>query len=133
VIEEILSSSEGSPIKDPETPTAPIVSPVLGSKQACTETSPLSKQTPTSQPVLKRKVVAKQSPASKTTEEPSSKRPKTVVAPSPKLEKFLKRGVVRGKIVKVGYFREQGLEVFLDKLKALGWFELFTNTPMGCS
>jgi len=23
--------------------------------------------------------------------------------------------------------------VFLDKLKAQGWFELFTNTPIGCS
>jgi len=23
--------------------------------------------------------------------------------------------------------------VFLDKLKAQGWFELFTNTPLGCS
>ena len=33
----------------------------------------------------------------------------------------------------MGYFREQGLEVFLNKLKAQGWFELFTNTPMGCS
>jgi len=41
---------------------------------------------------------------------------------------FLKRGVVRGKIVKVGYFQEQGLEVFLDKLKAQRWFELFKNT-----
>jgi len=46
------------------------------------------------------------------------------------LEKFLKKGVVRGKIVKVGYFQEQGLEVFLDKLKAQGWFELFTNTQL---
>ena len=55
------------------------------------------------------------------------------MAPSPKLEKFLKRGVVRGKIVKVGYFKEQGLEVFLDKLKAQGWLELFTNTQLGCS
>jgi len=33
----------------------------------------------------------------------------------------------------VGYFREQELEVFLDKLRAQGWLELFTNTPMGCS
>ena len=41
--------------------------------------------------------------------------------------------MVRGKIVKVGYFKEQGLEAFLDKLKAQGWFELFTNTSMGCS
>jgi len=49
------------------------------------------------------------------------------------LKKFLKRGVVRGKIVKVGYFREQGLEVFFDKLRDQGWLELFTNTPMGCS
>jgi len=49
------------------------------------------------------------------------------------LEKFPKRGVVRGKIVKVGYFREQGLEVFLDKLRAQGWLELFKNTQLGCS
>ena len=49
------------------------------------------------------------------------------------MEKFLKRGLVRGKIVKAGYFREQELEEFLNKLKAQGWFELFTNTPMGCS
>jgi len=55
------------------------------------------------------------------------------VAPSPKLEKFQKRGVVRGKLIKVSYFQEQGLEVFLDKLKAQGWYELFTNTQMGCS
>jgi len=48
------------------------------------------------------------------------------------LEKFLKRGVVWGKIVKSGYFREQGLEVFLDKLRDQGWLELFTNTQMGC-
>ena len=40
---------------------------------------------------------------------------------------------MRGKIVKVGYFREQKLEVFLDKLRAQGWLELFTNTPLGCS
>ena len=42
------------------------------------------------------------------------------MAPSPKLEKLQKRGVVRGKLVKVSYFQEQGLEVFLDKLKAQG-------------
>ena len=40
---------------------------------------------------------------------------------------------MRGKIVKVGYSREQGLEVFLDKLRAQGWLELFTNTQLGCS
>jgi len=90
----------------------------LGSEQVSTETSPLSKQTPTSRLVLKRKATSKQGPAPKPAEEPSSKKAKSSVAPSPKLENFLKRGVVRGKIVKVGYFREQGLEVFLDKLRA---------------
>jgi len=40
---------------------------------------------------------------------------------------------VRGKIVKVGYFREQGLEVFLEKLRRQGWLELFTNTQLVCS
>jgi len=49
------------------------------------------------------------------------------------LEKFLKRSVVRGKIVKVGYFKEQGLEVFLEKLRSQGWLELFTNNELGCS
>jgi len=118
VTEEILSSSEGSPIKTPETPAAPQDSPVLESEQASTETSP--KQTPTSRPVLKRKAGAQQSPTTQPAEEPPAKRAKSEVAPSLKLEKFLKRGVVRGKIVKVGYFQEQGLEVFLDKLKAQG-------------
>jgi len=131
VIEEILSSSEGSPIKTLETPVVPQDSPVLESEQAFTEISP--KQTPTSWPTLKRKDEAQPSPPSKLAEEPSSKRAKSAVAPSPKLEKFLKRGVVRGKIVKVGYLKELGIEVFLDKLKAQGRFELFTNTQMGCS
>ena len=103
MIEEILSS-KGSPIKSPETPAVPQDSPVLESEQASTKTSP--KQTPTSQPVLKRKAEAQQSPTPKLAKEPSSKRTRSEVAPSPKLESFLKRGVVRGKIVKVGYFQE---------------------------
>ena len=61
-IEEILSSSEGSPVKTPKPAVVPQESPVLES-----------------------------------------------------------------------YFQEQGLEVFLDKLKAQVWFELFTNTQMGYS
>ena len=55
------------------------------------------------------------------------------MAPSPKLEKFQKRGVVRGKLVRLSYFHDQGLQVFLEKLRAQGWLELFTNTQMGCS
>ena len=35
--------------------------------------------------------------------------------------------------MKVGYFQEQGLEVFLDKLRAQGWLALFTNTQLGYS
>jgi len=102
VIEEILFSSEGSPIKSPETFAVPQDSPVLESKQASTETNP--KQTPTSRPVFKRKAEAQPSPSSKPAEEPSSKRAKTIVAPSLKLEKFLKRGVVRDKIVKAEFY-----------------------------
>jgi len=41
---------------------------------------------------------------------------------------FLQRSVVRGKIVKVAYFQEQGVQVFLDKLKAQGWLDLFAYT-----
>ena len=95
VIEEILSSSEGSPIKTLETAAAPQESPILESEHASTENSP--KQTPTSWPVLKRKVEITQSPSPKPAAEPSAERAKSEVAPSPKLEKFLKMGVVRGK------------------------------------
>ena len=35
--------------------------------------------------------------------------------------------------MKVPYFQEQGLEVFLDKLRAQGWLELFANTCLGYS
>ena len=45
--------------------------------------------------------------------------------PSPRLTQLLQRSVVRGKIVKVQYFEEQGLGVFLEKLRAQGWLELF--------
>jgi len=41
--------------------------------------------------------------------------------------------VVRRKILKIAYFQEQGLEVFLDRLRQQGWLELFTNTNLGCS
>jgi len=41
--------------------------------------------------------------------------------------------VVRGKIVKVAYFQEQRLKVFLEKLRVQGWLDLFTNTQLGCS
>jgi len=41
--------------------------------------------------------------------------------------------VVRAKVVKVSYFQEQGLGVFLEKLEAQGWLALFTNTKTGCS
>jgi len=44
--------------------------------------------------------------------------PSLKLLPHPSWRNFSKKGVVRGKIVKVGYFHEQGLEVFLDKLKA---------------
>jgi len=126
VIEKILFSSEGSPIKTPKPAAVPQESPILESTQASTENIP--KQTPTSRPILKRKAEAQPHLVIKPSGEPSAKRAKSEVAPSPKLEKFLKRGVVRGKTAKVGYFQEQGLEVFLEKLKAQGWFELFMNT-----
>ena len=118
MIEEILSSSEGSPVKTPEPAAVAQESPVLESKQASTENNP--KQTPTPQPVLKRKAEAQPSPSPKSAVEPSAKRAKSEVVPSPKLEKCMKRGVVRGKLGDLSYFQEQGLEVFLDKLKAQG-------------
>ena len=53
--------------------------------------------------------------------------------PAGKYEYFLQTVVVWGKTVKVSYFQEQRLGVFLEKLEAHGWLELFTNTKRCCS
>jgi len=67
--------------------------------------------------------------------EPSAKKAKKASpsTTSSKLTQLLQRSVVRGKIIKVAYFQEQGLEVLLDKLRAQGRLELFTNIQLGCS
>ena len=57
------------------------------------------------------------SPSEKEAEEPKSKKAKPSTLPSPNVAKYLQRSVVRGKIVKVAYFKEHGLEVFLEKLR----------------
>jgi len=75
VIEEILSSSEGSPVKGLDPAAEPLESPVLESEQASTENSP--KKTPAPQPVLKRKARAQPNPATKSSAEPSAKRAKS--------------------------------------------------------
>ena len=35
--------------------------------------------------------------------------------------------------MKVDYFQEQDLQVFLDKVQAQGWLAPFANTQRGCS
>jgi len=76
-----------------------------------------------------------QGPRERSSLEPSAKKAKKEApfTASSKLTQLLQRSVVRGKIIKVGYFQEQALEVFLDKLRAQGWLKLFTNTQLGCS
>jgi len=64
VIEEIVSSPEGSPIKGSETTTPKQASPVVEVEQASTESSlpqpPKSLKTPSSKPGSKRKAPSKQ-------------------------------------------------------------------------
>ena len=131
VIDLVHSSSEGSPVGDPVLKQEqPAAVPVQRSEQVSTESSP--HKSPSSQPAPKRKS-ADLSPATHSPAGPSAKKPKATVSPSPKLEKFQKRGVVRGKFVRVKFFKDQGLELFVDKIKAQGWYDLFTNTKMVCS
>ena len=46
---------------------------------------------------------------------------------------FLQKSVVQGKVVKVSYFKEQGLGVIVETLEAQRWLELFTDPKRGCS
>ena len=64
-------------------------------------------------------------------EEPKKKKVKKAMTPDAKYAHFLQKSVVRGKIVKINYFREQDLGLFLDKLEAQDWLKLFTNTHRG--
>jgi len=66
-------------------------------------------------------------------EKPKPKKGKKAMPTATKVAQFLQRSVVRGKIVNTDYFKEQGLKVFLGKLQAQGWLDLFTNTQRGCS
>ena len=99
IIEEIPSSSEGSPIRDHAHEEEHSASPVREHEQGATESSPA----PVPRSAPKRKAVAQSFPATQSPAEPSAKRPKPEVTPSAKLEKFQKRGIVRGKIVKASY------------------------------
>jgi len=100
------TTKQGPPVVE-ETTTPTQASPVPGSEQASNKTNPpSSKRTPASWPVPKRKATSKYGPAAKSVEEPKFKRVKTLVPPSPNFAMFLRRSVVRGQIVKIGYFRE---------------------------
>jgi len=66
-------------------------------------------------------------------EEPKKKKPEKAMTPDAKYTHFLQRSLVRGKVVKMDYFKEQGLGLFLQKLEIQGWLKLFTNTLRGCS
>lgn len=64
---------------------------------------------------------------------PTSSKSKTKLPPSASYEHFLQKTVVRGKIVRPGLLREQGLGSFLEKLDQQGWLELFSDGTLGCS
>jgi len=66
-------------------------------------------------------------------DEPKKKKVRKNMTPAEKYEHFLQKTVVQGKMVKVSYFQEQGPGVFLERLEAQGWLELFINTKRGCS
>ena len=136
-IEEIIFSPEELSLQDPEiTPEeqGPPKTPAVSKSAASAE--PPSKPTLSApkKSIAKRKLSPKQPPTQGPTEKspikPSAKKAKKTapLVPSSRLAQLLKRSVVRGKIMKVQYFEEQGLGVFLKKLRAQGWLELFANT-----
>jgi len=66
-------------------------------------------------------------------DEPKEKKVRKNMTLAERYEHFLQKSVVRGKMVNVSYFQEQGLGVFLEKLEAQGWLDLFIHTKRGCS
>ena len=154
-VEDLVSSPEETPAGDAgNTPQEQVSSPVSEEQQSVPPPEPIPEppqptpSKPSTRPALKSsppKTVTKRKTPSKpaithdseeeSSPEPTPKKAKksTPTTPSAKTAKFLQRSVVRGKIVTVTYFQKQRLEVFLDKLRAQGWLDLFTNTQLGCS
>ena len=131
LVEDIDTSPETSPVR---TPVAPSEAPTPAEPQPKPETTKPSFKTPSSSHGTKRKIPPKQASTQEPTA-PSSKRTRKHAPPalSPKVAQFAKRTVVRGKVIKELYFQEQGLGVFLAKLRAQNWLDLFANTQHGCS
>jgi len=66
-------------------------------------------------------------------ETPKKKRMRKNMSFAEKYEHFLQKSVVRGKVLKISYFQEQGLGLYLEKLEAQDWLDLFINTKRACS
>jgi len=117
IVKDVDSLAESIPAKGSETASteqgSPLITPTKPSLQRKLTARKSTSQTPTSTPLTS----SKQDQPTNSPEEPKAKRVKTTSAPPPNLRKFLQQSVVRGKILKIAYFQEQGLEVFLDKLR----------------
>jgi len=133
VIEDIDSSTESTPARGSETASTEQGSPLICSSKSSLKRKATARKSTSQTPKSNLLTSSKKDQPANSPEEPQAKSIKTASAPPPNLEKFLQRSVVRGKILKIVYFQEQGLEVFLDKLRQHGWLELFTNTNLGCS
>lgn len=149
-LEEIVSSPEEIPENTPQEQGSPPVPDAADVNLECTpqeqgpspvpeEATPKSSTKPAVKRTPKRKATSKKVASSDSEEEytptPPTKKAKTSASDvfSPTMAKFLKRHVVRGKFFKVSYFQQQGLEAFIEKVRAQGWFDLFTNTNLRCS
>ena len=117
IVEEISSSTEGFSSSDSEDTTFKQGTPVFSESSEDqappkTTTKPAVKSSP-AKPPLKRKPRTAPLPKA-TTSVPASKRPKqsTLSPMSDKHAQLLKRNVVRGKVVSVSFFEEQGLGCF---------------------
>jgi len=107
-------------------PATSVLTPAKGKGTAPAESSAkqtlLTQKTPSKMTISKRKVspkqVPNQGPAEGESVEPSSQKARKATPTTSKLAQLLQRRVVRGKIIKVADFQEQGLEVFLEKLRA---------------
>ena len=133
MVEDLDSSVESNPASKPQTPVTEQGPPVISTSKPSLKRKAIARKTTHKTPNPTPLSSPKQGPSTKSPMKPKAKKAKTTTSPPPNLDKFLKLSVVRGKVVKIGYFRKQGLELFLEKLTDQGWLELFTNTQMGCT
>ena len=130
VIEDLDSSAESTLASESQTPTPEQATPVIPTTKPNLKGKAVARKNTPTPPVPTPLPSPKEGPSAKSPKKPKSKKAKTTSSPPPNVEKFLNRGVVKGKVVREKYFRTT-LRGILGEAARSGVADLVYQHPDG--